>query len=124
MTTHSITFSRDNLLQLVLRQDFYEKNPDLEPLREELTTCVNNFRESGRKAGCGCRADVKLLFDCMEHMLEIINGWKETAPEKLTEFVKYATKITPTENERIVLGIFFRSAGGDSEVTRYEFTCP
>jgi hypothetical protein len=124
MTTHSVTFSRDNLVQLVLRSDFYEKNPDLEPLRDELNQCVEKFRESGRKAGCGCRADAKLLFGCLGHLLETVNAWKETAPEKLTNFVTYATKITPAENERVVLGIFFRTTGGDSEVTRYEFTCP
>lgn len=124
MTTHSVTFSRDNLVQLVLRSDFYEKNPDLEPLRNELNQCVENFRESGRKAGCGCRADAKLLFGCLGQLLETVNAWKETAPEKLTNFVTYATKITPAENERVVLGIFFRTTGGDSEVTRYEFTCP
>lgn len=124
MTTHSVTFSRDNLIQLVLRSDFYEKNPDLEVLRDELTQCIESFRESGRKAGCGCRANPALLFDCLTHLLETIKGWKETAPDKLADFVKYATKITPTENERIVLGVFFRTTGGDSEVTRYEFTCP
>lgn len=124
MTTHSVTFSRDNLLQLVLREDFYEKNPDFEALREEITTCVNNFRDSGRKAGCGCRADGNLLRECMSHLLDVVNGWKETNLSKVHDFVKYATKITPSENERVVLGVFFRHSGGDSDLTRYEFTCP
>ena len=124
MVSHNITYSRDNLIQLVLRPDFYEKNPDFEPLRDELNTCIEQYRESGRKAGCGCRADATLLFDCIEHLLALVAGWKTTAPQKVADFVKYATKITPTENEKISLSVFFRKTNGDSDVTRYEFTCP
>lgn len=124
MTSHSITFSRDNLVQLVLRPDFYEKNPGLQPLQQEIQTCVENFRESGRKAGCGCRADVKLLFDCMEHLLATVEDWKTTDPESVRNFVAYATKITPGENEKITLGILFRRSGGEGDVIRHEFTCP
>lgn len=124
MTSHSITYSRDNLVQLVLRPDFYEKNPALAFLQEEISACVTAFRESGRAAGCGCRADVKLLFDCMEHLLTTLEGLRITAPEQVCDFVKYATKITPIEGERIVLAIFFRKTGESSDVHRYEFTCP
>lgn len=124
MTTHSITFSRDNLVQLVLRPDIYEKNPGLQPLQQELSACIENYRESGRTAGCGCRADVKLLFDCMEHLLATVEGWKTTDPESVRTFVKYATKITPTENEKIKLGVFFRRSGGEGDIMRHEFTCP
>ena len=124
MTTHNVTFSRDNLIQLVLRPDFYEKNPDLGEIRDELKACIDAYRDSGRKAGCGCRSDVTLLFDCMDHLLTTLDGWKETAPDKITEFVKYATKITPTETEKVTLSIYFRKTGGESDVKRYEFTCP
>jgi hypothetical protein len=124
MTSHNVTFSRDNLVQLVLRPDFFEKNPDLGALQDEIHACVEAYRDSGRKAGCGCRANVSLLFDCMEHLLTTLDGWKTTEPEKLKEFVKYATKITPTESEKITLSVYFRKSGGESDVTRYEFTCP
>lgn len=124
MTSHSITYSRDNLIQLVLRPDFYEKNPALAPLEEEITACVKAFRESGQKAGCGCRADVSLIFDCLENLLTTLEGLRETDPEQLRDFVKYATKITPIDGERIVLAIFFRKTGEKSDIHRYEFTCP
>lgn len=124
MTTHNVTFSRDNLIQLVLRPDFYEKNTDLGALRDELKACIDAYRDSGRKAGCGCRADVTLLFGCMDHLLTTLDGWKETAPENIAAFVKYATKITPSETERVTLSIYFRKSGDESDVKRYEFTCP
>jgi hypothetical protein len=123
VTTHNITFSRDNLIQLVLRPDFYEKNPALEPLKPEIDDCVKKFRESGKKAGCGCRADVKLIYDCMEHMLTTVEGWKETDPGLVCDFVLYATKLTLTPGERVNLGIFFRRSSDPSDVSRYEFTC-
>lgn len=122
-TMHNITFSRDNLLQLVLRPDFYEKNPQLEFLKPDLTSCVEQFRESGRKAGCGCRADVTLLYSCMEKMLVTVEGWKETNPELVCDFVKYASKLNLSDYEQITLGVFFRKSGDDSEVHRYEFIC-
>lgn len=124
MTNHSVTFSRDNLVQLVLRPDFYEKLPELESHREALTDCIGKFRESGRKAGCGCRADASFLFGCMENMLVAIEGWKETAPERICDFVKYATNITPTANEVVSLGVFFRRSGADGDVIRYSYKCP
>ena len=72
MNSHSVTFSRDNLIQLVLRPDFYDKNPELRILEEELKACIAAFKESGRKAGCGCRADAKLLFGCMDNLLSVL----------------------------------------------------
>lgn len=123
VTTHNVTFSRDNLIQLVLRPDFYEKNPALAELKPEIDACVKAFQESGRKAGCGCRADVKLLYDCMERLLTTVEGWKETNPELVCNFVVYATRLTLTSNERINLGVFFRRSGDASDVHRYEFTC-
>lgn len=124
MTTHSVTFSRDNLIQMVLRKDFYEQNPELVSLQAELDECINKFRESGRKAGCGCRADGRLLFDCFGHLLDTIAAWKNTDQERVKQFVKYATKITPQEDaERIVLSVLLKT-NGDGEPTRYEFTCP
>jgi hypothetical protein len=124
MTSHSVTFSRDNLIQLVLRPDFYEKNPALAPLEEEISACVKAFRESGQKAGCGCRADVSLIFDCLENLLTTLEGLRATDPEQLRDFVTYATPITPPENERIVLAVLFRTTGEQSDIHRYEFTCP
>jgi hypothetical protein len=124
MTTHSVTFSRDNLIQLVLRKDFYEQNPELVNLQPELTECVNKFRDSGRKAGCGCRADGRLLFECFGHLLDTVNEWKNTDQERINTFVKYATKVTPQENaEKIILSVLLKT-NGDGEPTRYEFTCP
>lgn len=124
MTAHSITLSRDNLVQLVLRPDFYTQNPGLEVLQPEIHTCIENFKESGRKAGCGCRADAKHLFECMAHLLELLEGWKQNEPEKLKNFVRYATKINPGPDEQITLSVFFRKSGAEGDVMRHEFKCP
>jgi hypothetical protein len=60
----------------------------------------------------------------MENMLQTIDGWKTTEPDKVVDFVKYATKITPTENESVTLGVFFRRSGSEGDVIRYDFKCP
>jgi hypothetical protein len=123
MNSHSVTFSRDNLIQLVLRPDFYEKNPGLQILQSELQACVAAFRESGRKAGCGCRADVKLLFGCMDNLLSIVESWKDNGDkEQLNNFIEYATKLKPNAGDKIVLTIYFRRDKTPGDVEKHEFT--
>lgn len=122
MNSHSVTFSRDNLIQLVLRPDFYEKNPGLLSLKPELQECVTAFRESGRKAGCGCRADVKLLFGCMDNLLSVVESWKDAGDkEQLNNFIVYATKLKPNDGDKIVLTVYFRRSREPGEVEKHEF---
>lgn len=123
MNSHSVTFSRDNLIQLVLRPDFYEKNPNLLIVKDDLTKGIAAFRESGRKAGCGCRADARLLFDCFGKLLAELDRMKENSQEDINKFVLYATKI-PIKNptDRINLSIFFRKSSEQDDVFRHEYT--
>ena len=59
----------------------------------------------------------------MERLLTTVEGWKETNPALVCQFVTYATKITLSEHERITLGVFFRRSGEESDIHRYEFVC-
>lgn len=117
----SVSFGRDNLVTLVQRSDFFEKNPALETHQEELKNCVEQYRESGRRAGCGCRADGNLLTTCLENLLTHLTVLKETDPPVLKTFVEYATNITPQENETLTLNIHYRKTGV-ADVYKYEFT--
>jgi hypothetical protein len=82
MITHNITFSRDNLIQLILKKGFFEDNPLLKPLEDSLNKCIAAFRESGRKAGCGCRADTKLLVGCLSELLKKLDEIQENSQEQ------------------------------------------
>lgn len=119
--TRSVTFSRDNLIHLISRNDFFEKNPFLSDRQEELADCLKKYQESAAKAGCGCRADTGLVADCLENMLAKLTELKDTDPEAVATFVKNATNIQPREDETIVLAVYFRKTGV-SDAFKYEFT--
>lgn len=122
MVTHNITFSRDNLIQLVLKKDFYEANPTLKPLEQTLNDCIKAFRDSGRKAGCGCRADTKLLVGCLTELLKKLDEIQAQSQEEINKFILYATRV-PIRNEgdKIKLSVFFRTSKENDAVLKHEY---
>lgn len=119
--TRTVAFSRDNLIVLFSKNDFFEKNPDLGPNKEELEDCLKKYQASAAAAGCGCRADAGLLFTCFENALTRLTELKEIKPAAVTAFVHYATNIQPSENETVVLTVYYRKTGV-SDVHKYEFS--
>lgn len=122
--TRSVSFSRDNLIHLVLRQDFFDKNPALVTQQQEITDCVAKYKESIAAAGCGCRANTSLMMDCLEHLLAKLETLQadtdEAGKQAVGDFVKYSTNIIPQENEVITLNVYFRKTGVN-DAHKYEF---
>jgi hypothetical protein len=119
---HNVSFSRDNLIQTIIQPNFFERNPALEMLEASIKDGVEKYRESGRKAGCGCRADVSLIFPALDNLLLTLEQFKETNPAAVTTFAHYAANIPENENERVALSIYFRKSGEANDIKRYEFT--
>lgn len=122
--TRSVSFSRDNLIHLVMRQDFFEKNPALVTQQQEITDCVARYKESIAAAGCGCRANTSLVMDCLENLLTKLEALQaagdEPSKQAVAEFIKYSTNVVPRENEIITLNVYFRKTGVN-DAHKYEF---
>jgi len=120
--TRHISFSRDNLLQTLSKSDVFEKNPTLEPCKEDVDSCLKKYRDDVAAKGCGCRANPALLFECFEKTLAKLEELKETNVEALRAFIYYATNQTQRDNERIELTVYFRKGGSDADLHKYVFT--
>lgn len=122
--TRSVSFSRDNLIHFVVREDFFEKNPALAAQKEEITVCVAKYKESIAAAGCGCRANTSVMMDCLENLLkkleELRDSGNESDKQAVDEFIRYSTNIVPREDEEVRLNVYFRKTGVD-DAYRYEF---
>lgn len=115
-----ISIGRDNIVRMSSEPEFYNKNPAFAGIKDEMTECRKAFTESGRKAGCHCRADTKLLVPCLTAFMDILLKAKEDESQYdiVNNFVRYVAKddnITGTG-----VSIYFQNATGD-DMIRHEF---
>jgi hypothetical protein len=87
-----ISVNRDNILMMTKDAVFYEKNPGLLPLKDEMDGCRAAFDASAKKAGCRCRADAGLLHSCVSKFLTTLDAAKETNKAMVEDFVKFVSK--------------------------------
>lgn len=121
----SVSFSRDNLIHLVTKTDFFEKNPGLADHQPEITECLAKYRESIAAAGCSCRANTSVMLECLEHLLLKLEAARdentEASREIVRAFVNYSTNILPRENETLTLTVYFKKTGV-ADTHKYEFS--
>lgn len=119
--TRNVSFSRDNLVQVFSKPDFFERNPGLTSNQDEINDCMTKYRADVSAKGCSCRANPAILFDCFENFLVRLETLRDTDPDAVQKFVHYATNIPPKENERIELTVYFRKTGEPTDLHRYVF---
>jgi hypothetical protein len=113
-----ISLNRDNVVQMTAQPDFFSVNPGLAGLKQQLDDCRDAFNTSARKAGCRCRADTTLLAGCVSAFLETLENAKQTDPEVVQQFVKYAAK---TDNIAATGVTIFYAKPNETTPTRYLF---
>jgi hypothetical protein len=114
------SISRDNIVRMMSDNEFYDKNPAFVDVRKEMEECTTAYHESGRKAGCHCRADTKLLRPCLNTFIAILEEAKEDEEryETVNDFVRYVSKDSDISN--VGVSLFFQ-ATNDAEMQRYEY---
>ena len=116
--TRMISLNRDNIMQMTLQPEFFEKNPGLIALQQPMADCRAAFDVSAKKAGCRCRADTTLLAGCVSTFLETLENAKQTAPEIVQQFVQFAAK---TDNITSTGVTIFYARPNEPTPTRYLF---
>jgi hypothetical protein len=114
-----ISVNRDNILAMTSESAFFEKNPGLVFLQEELNACRASFDESAKKAGCKCRADAGLLHGCVSKFLTTLDVAKEINKPLVEDFVRYVGKVDNIAGVGVT--IFYVKPG---EKTPHRYTFP
>jgi len=101
--------------------EFYEKNPAFLPLKNEMDACRKAFSDSGKSAGCHCRADTKLLIPCVTAFLNVLLQAKtdENQYDTVNNFVRYVAKVEDISHTGV--SVYFKNLDGGDDATRYEF---
>lgn len=114
------SIGRDTLLRVIAEPEFFTQNPALEPWAAELRECVRQFRESKASSSCGCGGNRELLTDCFTHMLDALEGFAETNPQAVADFVVYITKRPQNPDQRTAVTMHHKRTG-DNDLHKYEF---
>lgn len=116
-----ISVGRDNIVRMTAEEEFYVKNPAFSHLKDQLDDCRKQFNESGRKAGCHCRADTKILIPCITAFMQLLTDAQkdENLYETVNNFVRYVAKTDNISGTGV--SVYFRDLSGGEELIRYEF---
>lgn len=87
------TLARDDFAKLLFNQDFFEANPAFVPMQETITSCRDAYRASAKNRSCGCGADPRLLFDCLDATLAFMEGLRTENPEALQTLIAYLARV-------------------------------
>lgn len=101
--TRMISISRDNIMHMTAQADFFDRNPQLTGVKEQIDACRAAFDESAKKQGCRCRADTNLLFGCVTAFINTLEEAKTTNPELVKQFVQYVAKSDDITNTKVTL---------------------
>lgn len=115
-----VSIGRDNIVRMSGEQEFYDKNPAFLTVKDEMAECRKAFNESGRAAGCHCRADTKLLVPCLTAFIDILLRAKEDENQYdvVNNFVRYVAKSDDIAGTGV--SVYFQNATGD-DMIRHEF---
>lgn len=120
MAVSSFTsLSRENVLRLVNSTDFFTRNPELQPLQDQVQHCKDAYIKSKKSSSCGCGGNTKLLIPCFEALLARLDELKQTKPEAIETFVQYVTG-QPTGHKKIHVSIYYTKNNGAAP-HRYEY---
>lgn len=96
----------------------FEAVPQFVPFKAKFKVCRDAFDESGKKAGCRCRADTKLLAPCVSEFLETLETAKTNDPELVKQFVRYVAKTDDVDNTAVTI---YYVRPNETEPHKYQF---
>ena len=120
MVSKMVSISRDNLVRMMSDNEFYEKNAAFNDAKSVMESCTAAYNESGRRAGCHCRADTKLLIPCLDKFIAILEDAKENEDtyDVVNDFVRYVSKDQDISN--VGVSLYFQATNSDA-MKRYEY---
>lgn len=83
------TLGRDDLARYAFEPDFFDANPALSNLREQIIACRTAYRGDAAKSPCRCGGNPHLILGCLEALLAQLETLRTENPEALTQFIAY-----------------------------------
>lgn len=114
------SLNRDNIVNLIRRPDFFEKNAYLQPFEAQFAVCKQTAAAAKKKSSCGCSgAGAKMYTPCVEAILGSLEAAKTETPTAVVDFVKYATAREVGDNTVKLTVQYTRNNG--AQAYKYEF---
>lgn len=76
-------------MRLAFEEDFFDVNPALAELREEIQTCKAAYRSDAASRKCRCGGDTRLILGCLGALLERLENLRSEDPTALAQFFAY-----------------------------------
>lgn len=116
-----ISLSRENILRYINdAEDFVEKNPALQDLKQQFTGCAELYKESRAKSSCGCGGNIKSVTPCITALIDRLESFREANPEAIQQFVEYVSK-RPTQEGRQTNVTIYYAKEGEKILSRYSY---
>lgn len=98
-----VALGRDDFLRHVFDPDFFAENPALIAAQEEITACRAAYMESANKSTCRCGGNPRLVFACLDNLLELLEQLRTTDPAAITQLVHYVGRKRNTAATSVTL---------------------
>jgi hypothetical protein len=85
----SLTLGRDDLMRLAFEEDFFDANPALAELREEVRTCRAAYQSDAASSRCRCGGDPRLILGCLGALLTRLESLRTEDHAALAQFFAY-----------------------------------
>lgn len=86
----SLYLGRDDLMRLAFEEDFFDANPALAELREEIHACRAAYIGDAAVRRCRCGGDPQLILGCIGALLTRLERLRNENPAAVAQFVAYA----------------------------------
>lgn len=86
------SLSHDTLARSIFQDEFLEKNPDLEFMREPIVQCRQTYQDEVKRKGCSCRVDNSWSSPCMSLLLPALEQANKTNHDMVRRFVRYVSR--------------------------------
>lgn len=113
-----ISLGRDNIIRYAKAADFYDRNPGLQPVQEQLAACIAEYDKDVEVKGCACRADPNVLTPGLNALIALLMASKTDNVNVVQDFIKYVAKTDNPTN--IGITIYYRALTGSNELVRYD----
>lgn len=92
----SVSF--DTLTRYLFSNDFLDRNPRFESLRDTFAHCKATYQQELDKAGCSCRMTTGWAKTCVEQVILILEDAKINDHDTVRRFIRFVGKRSDNED--------------------------
>ena len=114
-----IALGRDDLMRYAFAPDVFEQNAALLPVQEDILACKAAYLENAKSNKCNCGGNPRLVFECLDKLLDRLEYLKAENPPAVEKFVEYIGRRNGTEVTTVT--VYYRKT---AEIPLKKYTFP